>query len=394
MEERNDEPGRWLVEHRAELDRAEALWLERLAEFDRSGAWALDGHLSCVSWLCWNTGMGRSTAFEKLRVGHELSRRPVIADAFKRGDLSYSAVRALTRMDRPDPEVDAALVELATSRRGNISDLEKVVRSYMLYADQERPPAEDPLPVRDVSLRRDQDGSGKVSISLSPLEFEEFAVTLQAFTDMRYRRQGVDESSAEDTGRAGEAPLEEASRAARKADAFMDLVSTALAGADGGHAAGDDRYMIHLVAREGGPVVTYADGTPVAPGEAAFMACDCSTVAHLTTEGGEPLSLGRRSREWSTAQRRAIMVRDGGRCRFPGCGHRRVDIHHMLPWEAGGGTDVANGMSECRRHHRMLHAGYRVVGDPGGELRFFRPDSTYIGSTYPAAARTPVLAGR
>lgn len=50
------------------------------------------------------------------------------------GRLSYSVVRAITRMDRHDEGVDQALVELATSGSATILDLEWVVRSYMLYA--------------------------------------------------------------------------------------------------------------------------------------------------------------------------------------------------------------------------------------------------------------------
>ena len=127
--------GRWLVEARAEMERAEALWLERLAQFDRDGLWALDGQFSCAAWLVWRTNMARSTAFEKLRVAHELERRPVIAEAFRQGRLSYSAVRAITRLDRPDPAVDEALVQLAESGQASILDLERVVRSYQIYAD-------------------------------------------------------------------------------------------------------------------------------------------------------------------------------------------------------------------------------------------------------------------
>ena len=80
--------GRWLVEHRVEIDRAEADWLERLAEFDRDQLWALDGQFSCVTWLVWRTNMGRSAAFDKLRVAHELGRRAVLAEAFREGRVS------------------------------------------------------------------------------------------------------------------------------------------------------------------------------------------------------------------------------------------------------------------------------------------------------------------
>jgi hypothetical protein len=381
--------GQWLVEHRAGLDRGEAEWLARLAEFDRDGLWALDGHFCCATWLVWRTNMKRSTAFEKLRVAHELERRPIVAEAFRRGELSYSAVRAITRMDRPDPEVDEAMVRLAASGDAAITDVERAVRHYMLNQDQERPPPEDPKWVRDVKITRGEDGTGRATITLSDLEMEEFKAALQAFIDLRYRPRAGDESSGGDSDEEApveEAPLEEAGRPARKADAFVDLVNSALAAADRGHAAGDDRYMVHIVTRDEGRSLSLLDGTPLHPFDAA-CACDASTVTHTVAGDGEPLHLGRRTREWSTSQRRAISVRDGGHCRFPGCQFTHFDIHHMRSWEAGGLTDVANGFCQCRRHHRLLHAGYQVVGDPGGLLTFHRPDGTHLGSTRPAAAR-------
>lgn len=166
------------------------------------------------------------------------------------------------------------------------------------------------------------------------------------------------------------------------------MINAALTAADDGHAAGDDRYMVHIVTRDAGHSFSFMDGRPVHPTDAAAAVCDASTVAHTLTAEGEPLNLGRKTREWSTAQRRAIGVRDGGECRFPGCQHRHYDIHHLIPREADGTTDIANGCCQCRRHHRMIHAGYRVEGDPNGRLTFYRPDGTCLGSTFPAAQRT------
>jgi hypothetical protein len=374
--------GEWLVERRAVLDRAEAGWLERLARFDRDGGWAADGQLSCVSWLVWRTNMGRSTAFDKLRVAHELERRPVVAQAFREGRLSYCAVRAITRLDRPDPGVDAALVALAESGQASIVDLERVVRSYHLYADQDRPPPDDSDRCRDVKIIRGDGGRGQVVVTLDAVEVEEFGAALQAFVDLGYRSQPGDESSPEDAG-GGEAPLEQASRAARKADAFMDLVRTALHQPEGGPGAGNDRYLVHLVTRTDKLGMTSLDGRPLHPAQAARVACDASTVAHTVGAGGEPLSLGRKTRDWSTAQRRAIAVRDGGRCRFVGCQYSHWDIHHIRAWQHDGPTDIDNGCCQCPRHHRMLHRGYRLEGDPNRQLRFYRPDGTYLGSTTP-----------
>lgn len=376
--------GRWLVEHRMEMDRAEAVWLDHLARFDRDGLWALDGQLSCVSWLVWKLNMARSTAFEKLRVAHELRRRPVVADAFKEGRLSYSAVRAITRLERPNPDVDRALVELAESGEASILDLERVVRSYQLYADQERPPSDGVDDRRQVRIRRGGDGTGQVTVTLDDLELEEFAATFQAFVDLRYRAVG--ESSAGDADQ---------TRGSKRADAFMDLLRTALAHADQGRAAGDDRYMVHLLHRDGTSGATLLDGTPLDAATGSIVCCDASSVAHTVTEGGEPLSLGRKTREWSSAQRRAITVRDGGCCRFVGCGFSFDDIHHLEWWEKGGSTDIDNGIGLCRRHHRLIHAGFSVEGDPNGELRFHRRDGSYIDSTYPVTAggRNPYLTG-
>jgi hypothetical protein len=145
--------------------------------------------------------------------------------------------------------------------------------------------------------------------------------------------------------------------------------------------------MVHIVKMVGGLGATQIDGEPITDPDMNTIACDCSTVEHVITEKGEPLHLGRRSRSWSTAQRRAVDLRDGGHCRFPGCSSRFVDIHHIRWWEHQGLTDIDHAMNCCRRHHTLIHrTGFKVDGDPNDELRFARPDASPIGSTFPALA--------
>lgn len=398
--------GRWLIERQRRLDRAQAEWLEHLAEFDRSEAWALDGQLSCASWMVLRMGMARSTAFERLQVAHALERRPVIAAAFREGRLSYSAVRLLARMDWPSQEVDEAAVALAEAPGATIADIERLVRTYDLYVGQEVPPP-PPEAARQIRIRRNGDGTGRIVITLTELELAEFAAALQAFVDLRYRSSGpVDESAVADTPTPPSSspatplpadaptlpgPVDESAVAdiptsvTARADAFMDLVNAGLAAADGGRVAGDDRYLVHLVSLEQ-RATTFVGGTPVHPGAAGAVGCDCSSVEHATTDAGEPLRLGRRSRQWSTAQRRAVSVRDGGHCRFPGCTSTFYDIHHIQAWEHDGPTDVANGMCCCRRHHRLIHGqGFKVEGDANAELVFCRPDGTLIDVSFPVS---------
>src|SRR5437764_14207712 len=91
------ELGERLVVGRRRLEAGEAEWLAWLVEFDRGGLWALDGHTCCVSWLVDHCGLGRTTGKEKLRVGFELSRRPIVAQAFAAGEDLDCKIRSKTR---------------------------------------------------------------------------------------------------------------------------------------------------------------------------------------------------------------------------------------------------------------------------------------------------------
>src|SRR2546423_5885240 len=133
----SDAVGRTLVAGRRRLDAQEAEWFAALAEFDYRGGWAMDGHLSCVSWLVHFCGMARATAKEKLRVALELARRPVLAAAHAAGEVSYSKVRALTRIENASAETDQAL--LVAAQLASAVQLDQLARHYQELADQERP---------------------------------------------------------------------------------------------------------------------------------------------------------------------------------------------------------------------------------------------------------------
>ncbi|MDP9020154.1 MAG: DUF222 domain-containing protein [Actinomycetota bacterium] len=81
---------------------------------------------SCAHWLNWKCGIDLATARQKVRVAHSLRQLPMTATAFAAGQLSYSKVRALTRVATPDNEAD--LLDLALT--GTTSQLERIVRAY------------------------------------------------------------------------------------------------------------------------------------------------------------------------------------------------------------------------------------------------------------------------
>ena len=84
------------------LAAATTAWLRLVAEFDRREGWHAIGVLSCAHWLAWQCGMSPGTAREHVRVARRLTALPRITAAFAEGRLSYSKVRALTRIVEPD----------------------------------------------------------------------------------------------------------------------------------------------------------------------------------------------------------------------------------------------------------------------------------------------------
>ena len=135
-------------------------------------------------------------------------------------------------------------------------------------------------------------------------------------------------------------------------------------------------------------VLDEAGGIHVSAETARRLACDAATVTMRHGPDGEILDVGRRTRTISPALRRALAARDR-RCRFPGCGNRRVDAHHIRHWADGGRTALDNLVLLCRRHHRAVHEeGFRVTMDAAGDVRFAHPDGRPLVEAPPAPAWT------
>ena len=79
----------------------------------------------------------------------------------------------------------------------------------------------------------------------------------------------------------------------------------------------------------------------------------------------------------------ALHHRDRG-CRFPGCGVRFGQGHHIRRWALDGPTTLSNLALLCRSHHRAVHEeGYQVERQPDGELQFRRPDGWLLPAVPP-----------
>src|SRR6267154_4677617 len=115
-----------ITELAGQLNAATYRWLTLIGEFDRRQGWA-DGSLhSCAHWLNFKCGLDLGAAREKVRVASALPGVPKIAAAMKRGELSYSKVRALTRVATPATEENLLMIAL----HGTAYHVEKVVRLF------------------------------------------------------------------------------------------------------------------------------------------------------------------------------------------------------------------------------------------------------------------------
>jgi hypothetical protein len=354
-----------VTEGAARIDAAMCCWLIDVAEFDRRAAYERWECRSTAHFLNWRCGISLHTARQHVRVARALEELPIAQAAFGDGRLSYSKLRALVRI--VTPKTEAQLVEWAQC--ATAAQFEKIV------AGRRSVNRKDP-DLRDVSWHHDDDGYLVLRARLEP---EEGALVLKALQSAREALR-----TSEDENVSAETFLQPTN-----ADALVAMAETTLAHGPT-PVAGGDRHtiLIHVDAETN--ETRLASGQLLDAESAALIRCDASESTILLRDGREPLALGRKSRGPSVAQRRALLVRDGGACRFPGCSNDLfVDAHHVEYWENGGPTDLDNLMLLCRVHHRAIHhRGYRIEKGPRQTFRFYRPDGLELVAAPPVARPT------
>ena len=181
----------------------------------------------------------------------------------------------------------------------------------------------------------------------------------------------------------------------QQADALALLAETALhQGLDPGNSGERYQVVLHVDAEvladtEAPGQSALEDGARVPAGTSQRLACDASRVVMRQGRDGRVVEVDARTRTIPPSIRRALHHRDRG-CRFPGCGVRFGQGHHIRHWAQGGPTTLSNLAMLCRRHHRAVHEeGYEVERQADGVLRFRRPDGRLLREV-PLAPEVPV----
>ena len=233
--------GNQIAELSARIDAATYDLLCHLHEFDRRYGW--EGWRSCAHWLNWRTGLDLGAAREKLRVAAALADLNHVSAAMARGQLSYSKVRALTRV--ASPATEARL--LAVALRSTAAQVERLVRAWRRVDRDAQPDAEQVLLAsRTLSMQVDEDGMVVLRGRLPP---EVGALLLRAV------EAALEQVPASADG--GEPTI-----AQRRADALGLVAESALAGGlDPGNPADRFQVTVHVQA-DALPARDPADAAP------------------------------------------------------------------------------------------------------------------------------------
>ena len=234
--------------------------------------WKAYGNTDCAQWLDWRCGIWRNTAQEKVRIARALWSLPAVDAAFEQGALSYSKVRALTRVAKERNEQELAHYALQRTA----SQVESYCRR-LRNGDAESSAADAKRALKGRSLSRQwrEDGSGLLTVELPR---EELEMVLKAI-------ELVGGTLPDDPTR---------SLFAAGADALVQMAREALSGF-GESASTRDHYQ----------VVVHVDASALAGegGEADLalstvrrLCCDGAVVAVVSADDGEPLNVGRKQR--------------------------------------------------------------------------------------------------
>ena len=342
----------------AHLSAATARWLELVWELYERGD--IDDDLG--RYIAFRCGITGREAREYVRVAEALQELPATRAAFSRGELTFTKVRALTRV------ATASCAAALTA-----CQLERALRAFrrLSLAD-----ARDAHELEYVDYFFAEDGSLMLRARLAAEDGTLLVKALDAARERIVERRREERAAAANGADASDGPAELAFEPARPArvEALLELAETSLT-APGEHDAVGARLVVHVdaaaLSSDGRGRCELEHGPLISPETARRLGCDADLVA-LVERDGLPVSAGRRRRTVPPTLRRLLDARDDTTCCFPGCERRRhLQAHHRHHWAHGGETSLANLVLLCFHHHRLVHeGGYTIEEHSGGGIRF------------------------
>jgi hypothetical protein len=358
-----------------------------LGEVDRSRAYGDEGATSTESWVSERFGVATSTARSLARLGEKAWDLPHLVGALCEGDVSLDKVRAVAEVATPETDRDLC----SEAREHSVRELVNVAR-----ADAQRT-----TPVSRTSAEQHERRSVRFNDTFR-------TVTAQLPAESYAETKACLEAGAKDIPTDGETPWDQ-----RLCDAFMGVIRST----GSGPSASSHMVVVHvplaaLVEASGDSGDEVGESGDNGCGETTQLAgeleqdglIDCATVQRIACDAtvavavdddvGHTMYEGRSQRFATAAQRREVRRRDR-HCRFPGCSHVTfANVHHVVGWKPGGGTDLPNLALLCDFHHHLVHSrGWTMRGNANEELTIVGPTGRVMTSR-PSPLWTRLTAGR
>jgi Domain of unknown function (DUF222) len=345
------------------------------------------GARSAGVWLALESRRGAATGAGDQRDADALARRPAVLAALRDGVVNAAQACIIVRaLDALPSDLDHELMTKAESQlladAGHFAPRELRVlgrrvfevvapaaaeaqEAALLAAEEERARAET-----RVSFRPRGDGVTDVWARVPDHVADRLRTYLDSSTSPRRRHLTGGDGAYDEVGGL--------SLPRRRGEAFCALLEHVHHDALPRHGGTSTAVVVTLdldtlIAGVGAADVS--TGGRISAGEARRLACGAGVLPAVLGGRSEVLDLGRSRRLFSSAQRKALAIRDRG-CRAEGCDIPAAwcEAHHAAnPWSRGGRTDLRDGLLLCPFHHHRAHAPtWRTDRLPDGRVRFNR----------------------
>jgi len=309
--------------------------------------------------LAHRTHLPRGVTSAEVRLARRLRTMPVTAAALAAGDISGDHAERLARANRPGLEAAFARDEellVGHATRLSWAEFNRALAYWEQLAEPDEVEADADAQHQARRAHRSQtlDGTWVLDALLDPVSG---AIVDETLTEIEKDLFDADWAAAK-AEHGDKVSLDKLARtpAQRRADALMEMAARArTAPADGCRPRPLVTVLVDYPTLTG-RVCELVNGTIVTPGAIAGLLSEADIERIVFDGRSRIIDIGRRSRFFTGALRRAIQVRDR-HCTWPGCDTpaQRCEIDHITPYEHGGETTQDNGRLRCPFHHRLGH---------------------------------------
>ena len=345
-----------LVALRRHIDSLELEFSREAIALAESSRWDDEGFNTPLDWLRVRCHMTSTTAADRLAVGERLPELRESVQAMGDGEIGFAHLAVMARTAnaiRGDFD-ETKLLDLARENTPGKFHYKCLHYRHAVNAEQYAQEQEQLFEGRALRLSTAEDGCLLISGVLDPVGGAAVRTALEPLA----RASGAHDDRS----------LEQ-----RFADALVE------------RCRGDEKIAMQITASletllglVGAPGAENEFTLPISSKTVQRWACDCS-LTRVLMQDSVVIDVGRSGRTIKGPRRRALIARDR-HCQWPGCDRpaARCDVHHIVHWLFGGGSELGNQVLLCHRHHRLVHeGGWQVVKTDDGRLIAIAPAITF-----------------